>query len=140
MAEIPVSDVRAAFADILNRVAYGKERILVTRHDHGVAALIPMEDLRRLEDLDQTAKAETAAPPAESVEPSPEAPPEEPLSAIAQLPEPASTDAGGETVPDHILERIREEIYDRARREVYEQVHEEASRKLAAMVRPRSPR
>ena len=130
MSEIPVSDVRAAFAEVLNRVAYGKERVLITRHDHGVAALIPMEDLRRLETLDKASEetaTSAAAPPVEEKE---EAAP----TTAAPKPQAAQT----ETVPDHILERIREEIYDRASREVYEQVHDEASRKLAAMMRPRS--
>jgi len=51
--EIPVTQARAEFADLVNRVVYGSERIVVTRHGKAIAALVPAEDLARLELLDQ---------------------------------------------------------------------------------------
>ena len=45
----PASAVRAAFSDMVNRVTFGKHRVVITRHDRAVAALVPIEDLRRLE-------------------------------------------------------------------------------------------
>jgi prevent-host-death family protein len=51
--EIPVTQARAEFADLVNRVVYGGERIVVTRHGKAIAALVPAEDLARLEQLDE---------------------------------------------------------------------------------------
>lgn len=42
---------RRAFAETLNRVAVGKERIVLTRRGRPVAALVPVEDLRLYERL-----------------------------------------------------------------------------------------
>ncbi len=39
-------------SEYLNRVAYRRERIVVERHGRPVAALVSLEDLRRLEALD----------------------------------------------------------------------------------------
>ena len=51
--EIPISQARAEFADLLNRVAYAGERVTLTRHGRPVAALVPASDLTRLEQLDE---------------------------------------------------------------------------------------
>lgn len=44
-----VSEARAQFADLLNRVAYRKERILIERHGKPLAALVPAADMEDLE-------------------------------------------------------------------------------------------
>lgn len=44
---------RQDFADNINRVAYGYERLTITRHGKEVAALIPIEDLEFLEELEE---------------------------------------------------------------------------------------
>lgn len=44
--ELPVSNARAQFSELINRVAYGKEHILLTRHGKPLVALVPAEDLR----------------------------------------------------------------------------------------------
>ena len=49
MPSINVSKARAEFPEILNRVAYGKERIVISRHGKPLAAVVPIEDLRPLE-------------------------------------------------------------------------------------------
>jgi prevent-host-death family protein len=38
-------------SDTLNRVSYGKERIIIRRHGKEIAVLVPMEDLAFLEEL-----------------------------------------------------------------------------------------
>ena len=53
MIEVRVSDARRGLAEHINRVAYGNERIVFTRHGKGVVALVPVADaelLQRLED------------------------------------------------------------------------------------------
>lgn len=48
-SEIPVTQAREELADLINRVAYGHERIVLTRHSKAVACLVPPEDLERLQ-------------------------------------------------------------------------------------------
>jgi prevent-host-death family protein len=50
-SEIPVTRAREDLADLINRVAYGHERIVLTRHSKPVACIVPPEDLATLEDL-----------------------------------------------------------------------------------------
>ncbi|MET9293192.1 type II toxin-antitoxin system Phd/YefM family antitoxin [Streptomyces sp. NPDC003077] len=47
--EIPVTQARAELADLINRVVYGNERVVVTRHGKPLVALVTADDLRRLE-------------------------------------------------------------------------------------------
>jgi prevent-host-death family protein len=49
---VTVSDARQAFADLVNRVAYGNERITVARHGRDIVAIVPTADLRRLEAME----------------------------------------------------------------------------------------
>ena len=51
--EIPVTQARDELADLVNRVAYGRERITLTRHGKVVAGLVPPEDLAWLEQRGQ---------------------------------------------------------------------------------------
>jgi prevent-host-death family protein len=51
--EIPVTQARAEFADLVNRVSYGGERIVVTRHGKPIVALVTADDLAKLEQLDR---------------------------------------------------------------------------------------
>jgi prevent-host-death family protein len=53
--EIPVTQARAELADLINRVVYGGERVVVTRHGKPLVALVSADDLRRLEELDAPA-------------------------------------------------------------------------------------
>lgn len=46
-------DARNGFAELVNRAAYGKERVLLKRRGKSIAALVPLDDielLRALED------------------------------------------------------------------------------------------
>ncbi len=48
---ITASKARDEMGDLLNRVAYSRERVVIERSRKPVAALIPLEDLRLLEAL-----------------------------------------------------------------------------------------
>jgi prevent-host-death family protein len=52
-SEIPVTQARDELAELINRVAYGHERIILTRHSKPVACLVPPEDLARLQEGEQ---------------------------------------------------------------------------------------
>lgn len=52
MPTISVTDARDEFADLVNRVAYGHERIVVSRRGRNLAALVPAEDVALLEMLE----------------------------------------------------------------------------------------
>jgi prevent-host-death family protein len=47
--EIPVTQARAELAELINRVVYGGERVVVTRHGKPLVALVSAADLERLE-------------------------------------------------------------------------------------------
>lgn len=51
MEDVSTRDARKNLAELLNRVAYGKERFVVTRHGKGLAALVPLSDVSLLERL-----------------------------------------------------------------------------------------
>ncbi|MFI0808641.1 type II toxin-antitoxin system Phd/YefM family antitoxin [Streptomyces echinatus] len=53
--EIPVTQARAELADLINRVVYGGERVVVTRHGKPLVALVSAADLERLDALDEQA-------------------------------------------------------------------------------------
>ncbi|MFH8727004.1 type II toxin-antitoxin system Phd/YefM family antitoxin [Streptomyces termitum] len=60
--EIPVTQARAELADLINRVVYGDERVVVTRHGKPLVALVSAADLERLEKM-EAATAEVADEP-----------------------------------------------------------------------------
>ncbi|MEO6811606.1 MAG: type II toxin-antitoxin system Phd/YefM family antitoxin [Isosphaeraceae bacterium] len=51
MKRINVVELRKSLADLLNRAEYQGERIVIHRREKDAAALIPIEDLRLLEQL-----------------------------------------------------------------------------------------
>ena len=51
LRSITTSEARDEFAEVINRVAYGGERVVIRRREKELAAVIPMEDLRLLERL-----------------------------------------------------------------------------------------
>ncbi|MFC5903740.1 type II toxin-antitoxin system Phd/YefM family antitoxin [Streptomyces zhihengii] len=51
--EIPVTQARAELAELINRVVYGGERVVVTRHGKPLVALVSAADLERLEAMRQ---------------------------------------------------------------------------------------
>ncbi|KRD13233.1 MULTISPECIES: type II toxin-antitoxin system Phd/YefM family antitoxin [unclassified Streptomyces] len=54
--EIPVTQARAELAELINRVVYGGERVVVTRHGKPLVALVSAADLERLDELDRPAE------------------------------------------------------------------------------------
>lgn len=51
MTRVSVAEARRGLAEILNRVSYGRDRVVVTRHDADVAVVISMDELRLLDAL-----------------------------------------------------------------------------------------
>ncbi len=60
MTEIGVADIRANLADVINRVAYGGERIILQRRGKQVLAVVSMEDLEVLNALEDRADVKAA--------------------------------------------------------------------------------
>jgi hypothetical protein len=52
MSSLPAAKIRSEFSDIVNRVAFGKERVGINRRGKIVAAVVPIEDLELLEALE----------------------------------------------------------------------------------------
>jgi len=61
MAEIDTIAARARFSELVNRAAYGKERMVLTRHGKPVAAVISLDDLAVLERLEDERDAQLGA-------------------------------------------------------------------------------
>ena len=49
VSDISTGDARKHFAELVNRVAFGKERVVLTRHGKQLCALVPIEDLSFLD-------------------------------------------------------------------------------------------
>jgi prevent-host-death family protein len=60
MSKITAVDARQQFADIVNRSAYAKERIVLTRRGKDLAAVVPIEDLKLLEEIEDRIDLEAA--------------------------------------------------------------------------------
>ena len=60
MTRVAASKVRVDFADTINRVAFGHERIVLNRHGKDLAALVPVEDLKLLEAIENKRDAAAA--------------------------------------------------------------------------------
>jgi prevent-host-death family protein len=58
--EIPVTQARAELAELINRVVYGGERVVLTRHGKPLVALVSSADLQRLDEVEAEAEAEAA--------------------------------------------------------------------------------
>jgi len=65
MKKLEATKARQEFADTLNRVAYGRDRIVLQRHGKSVAAVVPVDDLdliKRCEEEEATRTRKKAAP------------------------------------------------------------------------------
>ncbi|AEW92725.1 prevent-host-death family protein [Streptantibioticus cattleyicolor NRRL 8057 = DSM 46488] len=51
-----MTQARAELAELINRVVYGGERVVVTRHGRPLVALVSAADLRRLEEAEEAAE------------------------------------------------------------------------------------
>ena len=68
MTSVTAKDLKDHPADVLGRVQYGKERVAVTRYGKEVAAVVPIEDARLLERLEDLIDAEDALKAIEEAE------------------------------------------------------------------------
>lgn len=55
--EIPASEVRGQISEVISRVAYGGERVVISRNGKAQVAVIPIADLDRLKQLDEQREA-----------------------------------------------------------------------------------
>lgn len=58
MTIISATDARANFQDVVRRAEYGGERVLIQRHGKTVAAVISIDDLKRLEAMEDAIDSE----------------------------------------------------------------------------------
>ncbi|MEV8558519.1 type II toxin-antitoxin system Phd/YefM family antitoxin [Streptomyces sp. NPDC051917] len=59
--EIPVTQARAELAELINRVVYGGERVVVTRHGKPLVALVSAADLERLDALEEATEEQVVS-------------------------------------------------------------------------------
>ena len=52
MSKTPASEARNNLADLVNRAAYTGERTIIRRRGKDLAAIVPLEDLKILEELE----------------------------------------------------------------------------------------
>ncbi len=52
MIRLNASEARNDFSSTLNRVAYGKDRVVLHRRGKDLVAIVPVEDLHLLEELE----------------------------------------------------------------------------------------
>ncbi|MBX9254859.1 type II toxin-antitoxin system Phd/YefM family antitoxin [Desmonostoc muscorum CCALA 125] len=55
---ISATEARANFQELINRVEYKGERIVIERHGKAVVAIVGLEDLKRLEALEDAIDSE----------------------------------------------------------------------------------
>lgn len=60
MPNISTVEARNKFSNVVNRVAFGKERVILTRRGEELVALIPAEDVHLLEALENQIDLEDA--------------------------------------------------------------------------------
>lgn len=52
MGQVNTVNARAQFSEIINRAAFGKERVTLTRRGKEIVAVVPIEDVKLLEALE----------------------------------------------------------------------------------------
>ena len=60
LTRLSTTKAREAFSDIINRVSYRGERIVLERRGKDVVALVPVEDLRLIEEIEDRMDLEEA--------------------------------------------------------------------------------
>ena len=60
MRTLTAGKARDNFSEVIARAAYGKERIYITKNGKNLAALIPVEDMALLEELEDRLDAAEA--------------------------------------------------------------------------------
>jgi len=54
LTNLPLASLRSDLSDVVTRVQYEQERVVIARHGKAVAAIISMKDLERLLQLERT--------------------------------------------------------------------------------------
>jgi prevent-host-death family protein len=60
MKQVSTVEARAQFSEIINRAAFGKERVTLTRRGKAIVAVVPIEDMKLLEALEDKIDLEEA--------------------------------------------------------------------------------
>jgi len=60
MGQVNTVNARAQFSEIINRAAFGKERVTLTRRGKEIVAVVPIEDMKLLEALEDKIDLEEA--------------------------------------------------------------------------------
>ena len=60
MTKISTADARKKLANIVNRVAFGKEAFVLTRRGEALAALVSLEDLKLIQEIEERMDVEDA--------------------------------------------------------------------------------
>jgi prevent-host-death family protein len=60
MNSLSTAEARDRFSDVINRAAYGKERMVVTRRGKALVAVVPIEDVEWLRELEDRIDLEDA--------------------------------------------------------------------------------
>jgi prevent-host-death family protein len=60
MKQVSTVEARAQFSEIINRAAFGKERVTLTRRGKEIVAVVPIEDMKLLEALEDKIDLEEA--------------------------------------------------------------------------------
>ena len=60
MAEFSSENARNQFSELMNRAAYGKERLVLTRRGKKLVAMVPIEDLELLQKIEDVADIKDA--------------------------------------------------------------------------------
>lgn len=60
MGQVNTVNARAQFSEIINRAAFGKERVTLTRRGREIVAVVPIEDVKLLEALEDKIDLEEA--------------------------------------------------------------------------------
>jgi len=57
------ADIKARLSEMISKVVYGRERLIVLRRGKPVAAIVSLQDLKRLEALDTAASEQSDVHP-----------------------------------------------------------------------------
>ena len=60
LRKISTADARKKLANIVNRVAFGKEAFVLTRRGEALAALVSVDDLKLLQEMEEQMDVEDA--------------------------------------------------------------------------------
>jgi prevent-host-death family protein len=60
MGQVNTVNARAQFSEIINRAAFAKERVTLTRRGKEIVAVVPIEDVKLLEALEDKIDLEEA--------------------------------------------------------------------------------